>query len=303
MAGNASRFQAFIFSLVFVLVLVVSAPATAATGDRVQEMTYEVYAGGINAVSAEIDMSMTGKNRYSLVLSAFTKGFLGALAPWKGTFETHGWLKKEGLDQPELHRSTATWRDEEEIKEYSFDQKGNFTGYSIRDPENDGAKRVPDPELVQGTTDILTAMLQVMKMVGKGESCEGANEIFDGKRRYKMVFRFEKEEKMIASRYNVYEGPSQRCQVEVQPVAGPWHSKPRGWMSIQEQGRQHGSLPTVWFAKLQENGPAVPVKIMVKSEYGAMFMHLVNYNSGDTIVTAGVMEDITAEEKKKSKAD
>lgn len=277
-----------------------SSPAQAA--DNVQKMTYEVYAGGINAVSAELDVALTEKNRYGLSLSAFTKGFLGTLAPWHGTFETEGWQKKEGMDQPQMHRSTATWRDEEEIKEYSFDQTGRFTGYSIRDPENDGTVQQVDPELVQGTTDILTATLQVMKTVGKGESCAGESEIFDGKRRYKMVFRFEANEDLTTTRYNVYQGPSQRCVVEVLPAAGEWHSKPRGWMSIQEQGRQKGSLPTVWFAQLDPASPAVPVKIRVKSEYGGMFMHLVNYTNGAKVITADVMEDIIEDQAQQQAA-
>ncbi len=252
-------------------------------------MTYEVYAGGISALTAELDVSTTARERYSLVLSAFTKGFLGSLVPWRGTFETHGWLKKGDMDRPEIHRSTAVWRNEEEIKEYRYDQKGNFVSYSIRDPENDGKTKPVDPKLVQGTTDILTATLQVMKGVADGASCEGVSEIFDGKRRYQLAFRFEEEEHLTASRYNVYEGPSQRCVAEVMPGEGSWHSKPRGWLSIQEQGRQKGSLPTVWFAQVDENSPAVPVKIRIKTEYGGMFMHLVDYKNGQTSKQAAVM--------------
>lgn len=255
-------------------------------------MNYEVYAGGINAVSAKLDVDMKPNNRYSLVLSAYTKGFLGALAPWEGTFETRGWLGKDGLDQPELHRSTAIWRNEEEVKEYSFNHKGEFTSYMVKDPDHVEPKtELPDKELVQGTVDILTATLQVMQEVSKGESCAGESEIFDGERRFRLKFKFEANEDLLATRYNVYQGPSQRCSVEIEPVAGKWHTKPRGWLSIQEQGRQKGSLPTVWFAKLREDGPAVPIKIRVKTEYGGMFMHLVNYDNGVSYLTADVVGD------------
>lgn len=273
------------------MALMVLAASPSFAAGTMQKMTYEVYAGGINAVTAEIDVEQTPQNRYSMVMSAFTKGFLGALAPWKGTFETHGWVRKDGMDQPELHRSTAIWRDEEEVKEYSYDKQGNFVGYSIKDPENDGKKKEVEAELVQGTVDVLTATLNVMNEVAHGGSCAGAAEVFDGSRRFKMEFRFEDNEELVTSRYNVYQGPSQRCVVEVTPIAGKWHDKPRGWMSIQEQGRQKGSLPTIWFAKIDPEGPAVPVKIRVKSEYGAMFMHLVNYNDGHSTVTADIVAE------------
>lgn len=298
---SASRWPVYtsrvLFALAMSAAVLFSGPAMALDAPvKAQKMTYEVYAGGINAVSAELDVAHKAKDRYSLVLSAFTKGFLGALVPWKGTFETHGWVEKNRMDQPETHRSTAVWRDEEEIKEYSYDRKGHFVGYSVKDPENSGEKKNPEPELVEGTVDVLTATLNAMNVVGKGESCQGESEIFDGKRRFKMTFKFEENEDLVATRYNVYQGPSQRCVVEVSPVAGEWHSKPRGWMSIQEQGRQRGSLPTVWFAKLSPQGPAVPVKIRVKSEYGAMFMHLVNYTDGESTVTASIVSGEDAPE-------
>ena len=89
---------------------------------------------------------------------------------------------------------------------------------------------------------------------------------------------------MKSSGYNLYEGSAEKCTVEVRPVAGRWHEKPRGWMSIQEQGREKGMLPTVWMAKMNENGPAVPVTVRVKTDYGTLFMHLVKYQSGDQVI-------------------
>lgn len=255
-----------------------------------QKMTYEVYAGGINAMTAELEVALLPHERYSLDIAAYTTGFLAKLAPWKGTFETKGWQKKNGVDQPEVHRSTATWRDEVEVKEYTYDRNGNFTGYSIKDPENDGKKQELDKDLVQGTTDVLTATLHAMKVIGAGGNCAGTTEIFDGKRRFELTFKFDDYEDLKATRYNVYQGPSQRCIVEVKPGAGEWHSKPRGWLSIQEQGRQRGSLPTVWFAQVEPGSPAVPVKIRVKTEYGGMFMHLVNYANDGKVKTADIVK-------------
>lgn len=286
----------------FACFLLASPALAAEPAQNLQKMTYEVYAGGINAVSAELDVSYKSKDRYSVALSAFTKGFLGALAPWKGTFETHGWRKGGGIDQPELHRSVATWRDEDEVKEYSYDRKGRFVGYTITDDKNKADNEQPDPELTEGTIDVLTATLNAMQAVGNEEPCAGTSEIFDGSRRFELTFRFEAAEDLVASRYNVYQGPSQRCVVEVKPGAGKWSSKPRGWLSIQEQGRQNGSLPTVWFAKLDPEGPAVPVKIRIKSDYGAMFMHLVNYTNGNSFLTADVMDEIRAENGKTAAA-
>ena len=296
-AVNASRWPGFMRSVaICVACAVLSNPAMAA--EKNHKMSYEVYAGGINAVSAELGVDYQKKGHYDIALTAFTKGFLGTLAPWEGTFETRGWRNASGMDQPELHRSVATWRGEDEVKEYSYNRKGDFVSYKITDHENKADNAQPDDALTAGTIDVLTATLHAMQTIGKGGNCEGTTEIFDGSRRFKLTFRFEADEVLSATRYNVYQGPSQRCVAEVTPAGGKWHDKPRGCLSIQEQGRQNGSLPTVWFAKLDESGPAVPVKVRVKSDYGAMFMHLVNYSNGESQMSASVMDDIREENAK-----
>ena len=260
-------------------------------------MVYEVYGGGINAVSAEMEVSYTAPDLYHIDFSAFTKGLLGRLAPWRGTFATDGWQDKNGSGQPQLHRSVAIWRGEEDVKEYRYNRKGDFLSYKAIE-NNVTEDKTPDPALTQGTMDVMTATLDALRRIGRGEGCAGEAEIFDGSRRYTLMFRDEADEDLKASRYNIYEGPSRRCVAEIEKGPGKWHKKPRGWISIQEQGRQRGALPTIWFATLTPGGPAIPVKVRVKSDYGAMFMHLVRYQSGGRIVSAAVLDEIRKENAK-----
>lgn len=242
-----------------------------------QKMTYEVYAGGIDAVTAEFDIDYNSKDRYSMMLAAQTRGFLGKLVPWHGTFETSGWRLKEE-DRPEMHKSVAVWKDEEELKEYSYGKDGSFKGLRVVEKGEDKSEKVDD-ELTQGTVDALTATLEMMKQIAAGGDCSAASEVFDGDRRFELIFRHEEEEVLEATDYNVYSGPATKCTVEVKPISGRWHSKPRGWLSIQEQGREKGLLPTIWMAKIDENGPAVPVKVRIKTDYGTLFSHLIGYKS------------------------
>lgn len=249
-----------------------------------QSMVYELYAGGINAVQAEFDVAYDNKAHYHLALAATTKGFLGKLVPWHGTFETEGWRLPDGSERPETHKSTAVWDGEEDLKVYSYGRDGSFKGLKSVVGGEDESPGDLEKDLVQGTTDALTASLQAMKAVTETGACAGEDEVFDGKRRYRLVFRHVGDEVLTPTRYNVYEGPAARCEVEVLPVAGAWHKKPRGWASIQEQGRAKGSLPTVWLAKMDDQSPAIPVKMRVKTDYGTLFMHMVRYKKGDRVI-------------------
>ncbi len=268
------------------------ASVNAATGADVPEnlspdtqlMTYQVYAGGINAVDAEMNIVYPEKGNYEILFKAKTRGFLAKLAPWWGSFESKGWRMADKEDRPKRHKSISSWRDEEDISEYNYNREGGFESFSITEVGVDKTPKNLDDELVKGTTDALTATLQVMMSVAEGNKCEGTSEVFDGKRRFALVYNGDGTENLKSSGYNLYDGAAEKCTVEVRPVAGKWHEKPRGWMSIQEQGRDKGLLPTVWMAKMNENGPAVPVKVRVKTDYGTLFMHLVKYQNGDKVI-------------------
>jgi len=144
------------------------------------------------------------------------------------------------------------------------------------------------PELTQGTTDALTAALTALAVVGQGKICEASSEVFDGKRRFKEIFTDAGEERLTATPANVFEGLAAKCQVEITPVAGEWSKKPRGWMAIQDQGRQAGALPLMWAGTLAHGGaPAVPVKVQIKTAYGTLMMQLAEYKGDGKILVAG----------------
>lgn len=249
-------------------------------------MVYEVYAGGIHALQATLHVDIKPKNRYSIDLSAKTRGLLGKLAPWSGTFESHGWRLKDGDMRPEQHKSSAIWRGEEEIKDYAYAKNGSFEKLVITKHEEGPEVQDIDEIVTNGTTDALTATLLVLENFNKTGVCEGTSLVFDGKRSFEQKFAHKENVELKSSKYNIYEGPAAKCTVEVIPKEGKWHKKPRGWMSIQEQGRAKGTMPTVWVAQIKEGVPAVPVKIFIKTDYGAMFMHLAEYKSGDKMLIA-----------------
>jgi hypothetical protein len=281
---HQSRYVDFIAKIFLICAVFVSGAVSAQASENRQQLVYEVYAGGLHAVQATLDINLSEKGRYELFMDAHTRGLLGSLAPWSGTFLSRGWVLKNDEYRPELHQSTATWRDEDKIKNYNYSKNGGFKSIVVKDHDKPEETEIPEAELTQDTTDILTATLYTLSTIGSGGVCEDSHDVFDGKRRFTMTFKGDKQVDLKASKYNIYEGPAIECLVEVKPGAGKWHSKPRGWLSIQEQGRDKGKMPTVWFGKIVEGLPAIPVKIRVKTDYGTLFMHLVEYKSADKIL-------------------
>lgn len=270
-----NRFIAFLM----VGALLFSGAADAQTAKKSQQiMQYDVYAGGIHALQSKLDINLSAGDTYNIALEAKTYGLLGKLAPWQGVFKTMGWKTDKNL-QPEIHTATTTWRDDDEVKSYTYKKDGSFVEYSKKEGTAKAKPKAVDTKLTQGTTDVLTATLSALQGVAVNNKCEGSSEIFDGKRRFKLIFKEKRKVMLEASRYNAYSGSAIECSAEVQPVAGKWREKPRGWMSIQEQGREKGTMPTVWFASVSEGQPAVPVKVRVKTDYGTLFMHMTQYET------------------------
>ena len=276
------QLKTLFFITLAVCVLSVSALAQSVTEGK-QVAQYDVYAGGVHALKANLAIDQSAQDKYSLSLQAKTYGLLGKMAPWEGRFETNGWRDK--IDMPQKHTAATTWRKSKEVKTYSYNQDGSFGAYTVQDKSNEGKPKKVDPKLTEKTTDVLTATLNTMKTIAETGECSGEKDVFDGKRRYTLVFKQQKKVYLDSSRWNVYKGLAIECTAEVKPVAGKWREKPRGWMSIQEQGREKGTLPTIWFAKVTEGQPAVPVKVRVKTSYGTLFMHMTSYRDSKKHLT------------------
>lgn len=259
-----------------IILLALSGTAQAAPAASRQDLQFEVYAGGIHAVTAGMAINQ-GKGRYDMHLDAQTRGLLGRIVPWEGTFDTEGWLEKTGKMLPEKHQSGATSSDGTEHKTYLYGKDGRFKSYKVIENGKDKTPPGLDDRLVDHTTDALTAAMTVMQRVAEKGQCEGSDEIFDGDRRFRLTFHHKGQETLHPSYYAFYEGPAVICEAEVTPLAGRWSAKPRGWLSIQEQGRAAGSLPTIWMASLEKGAPAVPVRMRVKTDYGTLFMHMSGY--------------------------
>ena len=252
--------------------------AQAASNPQKYQLTYDVFAGGLHALKSNLAIDY-GTTNYKVNITTTTHGLLKTLADWHGTFGSDGWRIGQAAHRPRLHYSEAVWKGEVERKDFTYGRDGSFKTFKITNAGKDETPPKIDVALTENTTDILTATLDVMADLNKTGSCNVTRRIFDGERNFDMIFRASGTENLKQTDYNIYNGDAVICTVEVKPRDGHWHKKPRGWLSIQEQGRKAGTMPTIWFAKVNKDKQSlyVPVKLRVKTDYGTLFMHLTSY--------------------------
>ena len=232
------------------------------------KVTYGIYAGGFHVMDMQ-GVYTIKDGTYHLKMDMETVGMLGTLAPWSGQIMTEG-VDKGVQSIPQKHQFIATWRGEDEITTFTFDKNGTLTSY-ILEEEGKVKDEMPVAEVIAGNpVDMLTALFQVMN----NDTCEMSPLAVDGKRSFKKVFTSKGKTIMEPSRYSVYSGEAEICEIEIVPVAGHWREKPRGWMSLQGQAKGKGQLPRLWFGRVREDMPPVPVRFTIKTDYGSMLMHL-----------------------------
>ncbi len=264
-----------IILLFFSLVSLIPVARAAETPDIMA--TYDVYAGGIHALQSTFTYTSKG-GRYTTAIESQTYGLLGRLVPWHGIFKTSGWNLKD-LRQPEQHVSDTVYKEDREINSYRYGKNGKFLSFSKMVNGKDEADKTIDPAIMQDTTDILSSTLEVMDRVAAGKGCDHSDKIFDSERSYDLMFKDQSKDVLKKNKYSIFSGEAFACTIEVKPGEGKWHKKPRGWLSIQEQGRKKGIMPTIWFAKMSadKNAPAIPVKILIKTDYGTFIIHLTSF--------------------------
>lgn len=233
---------------------------------------YSLFAGGVQAANAVLDLDQANNN-YTYAFEGATQGWFGNLAPWSGYSITVGAISN-GTPTPATHESVSAWKGDKKTKYYTY--KGG--GVSEYVEIEDGRRREKDlePELTDNTVDILSAALSFQKQVAETGDCTGQKSIYDGKRRYLISLNTLSQENLTASAYNTYNGPALKCSIEIIPRGGDWGDKPRGWFWVQQQSQKRGMLPTVWLGTPEGSELPVPVKAMAKTGFGTLIMHIQN---------------------------
>jgi len=235
-------------------------------------LDYDIYAGGIKILAAELNMS-NGKDSYAMNLNAHTQGFIGALFPWSAEYNTSG-VNKDGKLQPTSYEKSDTWRGGTKVTKMKYDEKGQVVKSTVEEGQNVTEASV-DKLLSGNAVDVLTGVLNMMQIVKNSNECNGKVEVFDGKRKFNINLKNEGKEKIEPSRYSIFSGEAIKCDLTVEPIAGfKEKDKNRGWMAVQNHSEEHNRLPTIWLASTEKSAQLIPVRLQLNSTYGAVIAHL-----------------------------
>ncbi len=240
-------------------------------GDRVA-LDYEAYKGGFRVMDIGIGLDLSEAQRYRVDLDGKLVGAPALLFSYQIGLDAEGRMSAEG-PIPEHFRleSKSGKKKEVEWLELTFDERGLATVSGNPDPSEE-----PRPPVTEGwrlgAIDLLSGLVEVVQKTLVSQDCNVKASVFDGRRRFDVVFADQGLRELPKSSINLFSGQARLCQITVKPLTG-----------YRYDGRDKKALPEeieAYLASPAPGLPEMPVRLIVHTGWGSVLVHLVGVREG-----------------------
>ncbi len=231
------------------------------------ELGFEFYGGGLHIASVKTE-SRLDADYYRIAAAVKTEGLLDRIVGVELASWAEGRLGPDGPTPARFESVTsgrwAGWR----IK-MVFADDGAVEAEVSPPPDQDGRDRVP-PALRRGALDPLSAALLAGLFLEPRAACRRHLPVFDGRRRFDIVFAARGSETLKANEYGLFHGRALKCEVTARRIAG-----------FKEKPPPDGELAiyTVWLARFEQSGLTLPVRLEAATKWGSVIGHLTRVKS------------------------
>ena len=153
-------------------------------------------------------------NDYYVKSTVKTNGFFNTVYPFEAIYSTTGKIKDKQLNATSYKYQSKS-RFNRRSKELIYDKSGKPI-YEISSKNNNEKKKtITQPKDANGTTDLQTVFAEMTKQYNKVKFCDSKMEVFDGKRRYNVIFKDEGKDTLEKSDHSPYFGTAAKCSIYV----------------------------------------------------------------------------------------
>ncbi|CAO3444169.1 hypothetical protein [Azospirillum argentinense] len=235
------------------------------------QLDYRVHVGGVAVLDARAELTLT-EGRYSVQVNAATDGFLGRLFPWETQSLSVGTVTPDGV-APIRHTQSGVLRGSPRTVTLDYAPDGSVRTQVSPPPEEEDRDPVPDT-LSRETRDPLSGVLDMLMAGLHGGGCQRTVPIYDGRRRYDMIFTDRGMTMIGASRHSVFAGAARQCRVSHKPIAGYERTPRQAFWQRGGGGREERPPVDLWIAPVEGSGPPLPVRLETDSGFGGVVIHL-----------------------------
>ena len=177
------------------------------------EHKFKVILGPFDASDTKFTYALTDKD-YRVRSTVKTAGMFNTLYPFKANYATTGRIVGDNLETASYHYDSQS-RFNKRTKELVYNDQGEPI-YRLSS-KNGKEKKVnidysPDNK---DTTDLQTVFAELARQYNKVKFCDSRMQVFDGKRRFDVVFRDEGQEELTANEYSHFKGMAAKCSLYI----------------------------------------------------------------------------------------
>ncbi|MBE6454775.1 MAG: DUF3108 domain-containing protein [Alphaproteobacteria bacterium] len=177
------------------------------------EHHFKVNLGTFDAAEAKFSYSLS-PHTYSVNSIISTSGLFHTLYPFQAKYSTSGKIKKDQLQTTDYHYSSQS-RFNSRSKELIYNEDG-IPIYQINTKNNKSKKRkIENSQHHKGTTDLQTVFAALTKQYNELKFCDSRMEVFDGKRRFDVIFKDEGQEYISACANGAFSGKASKCSMYI----------------------------------------------------------------------------------------
>lgn len=252
---------------VVLLVLLMLAPRTSVALAPLT-LTYDLYSAGLPVLILEFQLNET-ENSYRVAGLIHSTGIADFFMRYVLRTESEGTNGSEGL-HPNLYTTDSHSRVRQRSARLQFRADGSILT-SLAPPE-DPSHTSPTEQQIRGSFDPLAGILQAGHIVARLGNCAARMPIFDGRRRYDLVFSDEGIEHIPRSDDYAYAGDARRCRIDMIKIAG--------FSTESDSYGEKVDRALVWLAAPHPDAPLLPVRAEFTGALGPTKVWLVAVRGG-----------------------
>jgi hypothetical protein len=245
------------------LVALVTAGLVGTAGAQTLRLGYEAYAGGLHVMSFVVDIEESS-SAYRVATNLRTRGLADFFIGMHLDSQAFGKIQHGNL-MPFRYLNQAKFGRRERSTLVEPRPDGGFHVVATPSRE-DKEERTPIPAAtLPGSVDPLTALLRASRTVIGSGSCRQSVPVFDGKRRYDLVFVDEGDRQLTPTSYSAFSGPARLCRLRQERIGG---------FVKESNDKEIGRESLLWIGSPLAGAPPVPVKLELDTSWGWLTIHL-----------------------------
>lgn len=174
-----------------------------------------VTVGLFDASKTEFTYTLN-KNNYKIASKVMTNGFFNTIYPFEANYITSGTIKNSQMTTVDYNYESKS-KSKTRRKKVFYENGKPIYQITSKNGQEKKKEFTPSPTPAD-TFDLQTVIAKITHQFNELGFCDSTLKVYDGKRRFDVVFKDEGSDNLIADEHSFYTGKASRCSMHIKKV-------------------------------------------------------------------------------------